>query len=68
MEIDKDIIICPYCGQVSKIVWVHGHGQCFICKSIIDECCRVEPETPQPKEEEEVVLNKKTKNTDDVYE
>ncbi len=42
LEIDKDIILCPYCGQISRIVWVHGHGQCLVCKTTIDECCRGE--------------------------
>lgn len=55
MEIDKDIILCPYCGQISKIVWVHGHGQCAICKTTIDECCRGEIigniETPEIEKE-----------------
>ena len=35
-------MICPYCGQLTQVVWVHGHGQCMVCKTIIDECCRGE--------------------------
>jgi hypothetical protein len=42
LEIDKDIILCPYCGQISRIIWVHGHGQCAVCKTTVDECCRGE--------------------------
>lgn len=42
MQIGNEILICPYCGQLTKIVWVHGHGQCMICKTNFDECCRGE--------------------------
>lgn len=42
MQIDSNILICPYCGQLTKIVWVHGHGQCVFCKTNFDECCRGE--------------------------
>lgn len=35
-------MICPYCGQLTQVIWVHGHGQCMVCKTIIDECCRGE--------------------------
>jgi len=42
MEIDNNILICPYCGQLTKVVWVHGHGQCMFCKTNFDECCRGE--------------------------
>lgn len=33
---------CPYCGTLSTIIWVHGHGQCDRCKINLDECCRGE--------------------------
>ena len=42
MQIDNNILICPYCGQLTKIIWVHGHGQCMFCKTNFDECCRGE--------------------------
>jgi hypothetical protein len=32
----------PYCGVMSYMVWVHGHGQCNHCKINVDECCRGE--------------------------
>lgn len=35
-------IICNWCNQPTKIVWVHGHGQCSVCGYNIDECCRGE--------------------------
>jgi hypothetical protein len=35
-------LICPWCRHETEIVWVHGHGQCIICKINIDECCRGE--------------------------
>ncbi len=34
--------ICPWCGQLTNIIWVHGHGQCSVCGTNIDECCRGE--------------------------
>lgn len=60
VEIDKNIIFCPYCGQVSKIVWVHGHGQCFVCKTVIDECCRGEQDLSSPEKNKSQI--KTTKN------
>lgn len=33
---------CVYCGAVSPIVWVHGHGQCAGCGINVEECCRGE--------------------------
>jgi len=65
VEIDKDIIFCPYCGQLSKIVWVHGHGQCSVCKTTIDECCRGETFENEEKKVDEKESEKteiKTKN------
>jgi hypothetical protein len=46
MEQPKNIFICPFCGHLTKIVWVHGHGQCLICGTTIDECCRGEQANP----------------------
>jgi hypothetical protein len=34
--------ICSWCGQISQVIWVHGHGQCSNCGYNIDECCRGE--------------------------
>ena len=31
--------ICPYCGQSSQTVFVHGHEQCVVCKTNIEPCC-----------------------------
>lgn len=42
MQIGNEILICPYCGQLTKVVWVHGHGQCMVCKTNFEECCRGE--------------------------
>lgn len=38
----NSLIICQWCGQPTSIIWVHGHGQCAICRINIDECCRGE--------------------------
>lgn len=34
--------ICSWCGQITQVIWVHGHGQCSSCGYNIDECCRGE--------------------------
>ena len=38
----RDYIICPYCGNPVRVIRVHGHGQCSVCHTVIDECCRGE--------------------------
>jgi len=35
-------IRCPYCGRDAELVWVHGHAQCPVCGTNVDECCRGE--------------------------
>ncbi len=35
-------IQCPWCGQPTRVIYVHGHGQCELCGTNIDECCRGE--------------------------
>ena len=30
---------CPYCGQSSQTVFVHGHEQCVVCKTNVEPCC-----------------------------
>ena len=32
--------VCPYCGQSSKTVFVHGHKQCVFCKTNVEPCCQ----------------------------
>jgi len=36
------LMICLWCGQPAQIIWIHGHGQCSLCGTNIDECCRGE--------------------------
>ena len=31
--------VCPYCGQTSQTVFVHGHEQCVVCKTNVEPCC-----------------------------
>jgi hypothetical protein len=38
--------VCLYCGQNAPVIWVHGHGQCAVCKTNVDECCRGEVVCP----------------------
>ncbi len=39
-NIDLQKNVCPYCGQSSKTVFVHGHEQCIFCKTNIEPCCQ----------------------------
>ena len=32
--------VCPYCGQSSQTVFVHGHEQCVVCKMNVEPCCQ----------------------------
>ena len=32
--------VCPYCGQSSQTVFVHGHEQCVFCKTNLEPCCQ----------------------------
>ena len=34
--------VCPYCGQSSHTVFVHGHEQCVVCKTNVEPCCQGE--------------------------
>tara|TARA_B100000686_G_scaffold315451_1_gene362397 strand:- start:194 stop:370 length:177 start_codon:yes stop_codon:yes gene_type:complete len=35
-------IVCPYCGNSSQTVFVHGHEQCVFCKTNVEPCCQGE--------------------------
>ena len=35
----SNIQICPRCHNNIQPVVVHGHYQCTVCKSNIDDCC-----------------------------
>ncbi|MBK7108988.1 MAG: hypothetical protein KA954_06520 [Chitinophagales bacterium] len=58
MELNTEIIICPFCGMPAQIVWVHGHGQCSICKMVLDECCRGEQQTEKDNQNKKIDENK----------
>ena len=34
--------VCPYCGQSSQTIFVHGHEQCVVCKTNVEPCCQGE--------------------------
>ena len=34
-----NVRLCPWCGQMTHLVWVHGHAQCDRCKTNIEPCC-----------------------------
>lgn len=31
---------CPYCARTTRLIYVHGHGQCEICKINLEPCCQ----------------------------
>jgi hypothetical protein len=33
-------IFCPYCARTTRLIYVHGHGQCEICKIYLEPCCQ----------------------------
>ena len=35
------LVDCDWCGAVTRILWVHGHGQCLACGLNIMPCCEV---------------------------
>ena len=39
---DIEVQVCPRCQSPSQAVFVHGHYQCPVCKSVIDDCCNGE--------------------------
>lgn len=68
MEQTVPIFICPYCGHLTKMIWVHGHGQCAVCGVTIDECCRgehAEREVPETEQDQKQKTIHKPKQDDD---
>ena len=47
------MIVCPRCHALIQPVAVHGHYQCQICKSNIDDCCSGEVCQPMNISQEE---------------
>jgi hypothetical protein len=35
--------VCPNCGWARPLLWVHGHGQCPRCGTVIAPCCEGAP-------------------------
>ena len=33
------LVDCDWCGAVTRILWVHGQGQCLACGWNIMPCC-----------------------------
>lgn len=32
---------CPFCGQSTGFIQVHGHVQCRGCNAVVERCCDV---------------------------
>lgn len=37
-----DQVVCDWCGQVTRLIFVHGHYQCGSCRRVLIECCNGE--------------------------
>ena len=46
---------CNRCGQLCDPIEMHGHTQCSLCGSVLEECCQGETaeKPPVPREEED---------------
>ena len=49
----SSMIVCPRCQAITQPLVVHGHYQCQICKSNIDDCCQGEVCQPTTTSQEE---------------
>ena len=36
--------ICPRCKTALQTVEVHGHLQCVMCKTVVEDCCQGSPQ------------------------
>ncbi|HEX5079992.1 MAG TPA: hypothetical protein VFV80_12650 [Geminicoccaceae bacterium] len=34
---------CPNCGWAGPLLWVHGHGRCPRCRTVVAACCEGAP-------------------------
>ena len=48
-EYAKQMVICPWCGGVTRPLFKHGHAECGRCNKPLSDCCdgeRAEPKVP----------------------
>lgn len=48
---------CPYCGNISGFVYIHGHYQCKRCHQNVMPCCGGEQETENMETQNENAYN-----------
>ena len=36
---DVTYVTCDWCGQMTRLVYVHGHAQCGACHRVLIDCC-----------------------------
>ena len=36
--------LCPRCKTALQTIEVHGHLQCVMCKTVIEDCCQGQPQ------------------------
>ena len=39
---DPSLVTCDWCGQVTRMLWGHGHAQCMSGHRVLGECCNGE--------------------------
>lgn len=43
LEIKDHCGLCPRCKVALQTIEVHGHLQCIVCKTVIEDCCQGSP-------------------------
>lgn len=59
---ENNFITCNWCGNPTRLIWVHGHGQCEVCRTNIEECCKGDICQPELSPEENSNNNSSQKN------
>ena len=56
---------CPRCQNVGKMIDVHGHYQCSVCGSVIEDCCN--GEICSPKKQKTFFLKVKVNTVEGLF-
>lgn len=43
LEIKDHCRLCPRCKTALQTIEIHGHLQCIVCKSVVEDCCQGSP-------------------------
>lgn len=42
MDLSEEMVDCPWCGQCTRLIMVHGHYECMNCHRVVSDCCNGE--------------------------